>query len=403
MSVEKGKKIVLAYSGGLDTSICVRWLTERGYSVICFMADIGQGGDYDALTKRAIGAGAIDVVVRDLKKEFAQEYIWPALKANAKYENKYPLATSLSRPLIGKHLVEVAHQKGAKAVGHGCTAKGNDQVRFELAIRMFDPNLEIVAPVRVWEFRSREEQIDYAKEHHIPVDVTKKSIYSIDENIWGVSIEGGVMEEPWNAPPADTYRTVKAPDQVKVKPREITVDFKEGIPVKLDGQSYKPVDLIVTLSELAGKHGIGRIDMIESRVVGIKSREVYEAPAGEVLIQAHEELERLVLDAELLRLKQQLAVIYADMVYKGLWFTPLREALDAFMDRSQRKITGSVRLLLGHGSVQVLGRKSKHALYRENLATYSDGDQFDHAAAAGFIHLMGLPYEGAAKHHLKKG
>ncbi len=398
-----GKKVVLAYSGGLDTSICVRWLVDRGYEVVCFMADVGQGGDYKALTKRALGAGATDVIVHDLKKEFADEYVWPSLKANALYENQYPLATSLSRPVIAKHLVEVAHKVGATAVGHGCTAKGNDQVRFELTVRMFDPKLEIIAPVREWEFDSREAQIDYAKKHQIPVDVTKKKIYSIDENIWGISIEGGVMEDPWVAPPADTYITVTPIEKVTAKPREISIEFKEGIPIKVDDKAYKSVELIEYLGKLAGKYGIGRVDMIESRVVGIKSREVYEAPAGFVLLEAHEELERLVLDGELLRLKQQLAVTYADLVYKGLWFTPMREALDAFINSTQRKVTGSVKLRLSSGLVQVIGRKSKHALYQENLATYSTGDKYDHSMATGFMHLMGLPYEGAAKHLLKKG
>ncbi len=389
-----GKKtVVLAYSGGLDTSVCVKWLVDRGYRVVAFMANVGQGDPAPAAIARAKVAGASGVIVRDLRREFLEEYVWPALKAHAVYEGKYLLATALSRPLIAKHLVDVAHQVKADAVAHGCTGKGNDQVRFEVTARILDSSLEIIAPVRVWEFRSRDEEIAYAKRHRIPIDVSKRSPYSIDQNLWGTSIESGVLENPWTEPPADTYRSIRSPQRAAAHPVTVTVEFDRGVPTRLNGTRYSSVPLVERLNALGGAHGIGRSDMIESRVVGIKSREVYEAPAGTILLEAHEELERLVLDRELLRFKQSITAKYAELVYAGLWFTPLKAALDAFINTTQRRVSGAVRLKLFKGSCHVIGRKSPHGLYRERLATYSAKDQFDQRAAEGFIKLFGLAYE----------
>jgi argininosuccinate synthase len=390
-----GEKVVLAYSGGLDTSVIVKWLTRRNWRVIAFMADVGQSENLAPLVKRAKGAGAHDVVVKDLREEFVREYVWPALQAHAVYEGEYLLATSLSRPIIAKHMVDVAHKMGAKAIAHGCTGKGNDQVRFEVTARIFDPSLKILAPVRVWEFRSREEEIDYAKRHKIPVDVTKKSPYSIDQNLWGTSIEAGVMEDPWVEPPADTFRSIVAPEKAPNRAAYVEVSFQRGVPVKVNGASLKPVALIERLHKLGAAHGIGRTDMIESRVVGIKSREVYEAPAGTILLAAHQELERLVLDRRLLQAKQGISATYAELVYSGLWFTPLKRALDVFVKETQKRVTGTVRLKLYKGKCQVVGRKSPYALYKEKLATYTSKDAFDQSHSEGFIKLFGLSYEGS--------
>lgn len=391
------KAIVLAYSGGLDTSVCVKWLAQRGYRVICFMADVGQGEPSAAAIRRGKAAGASKIIVRDLRKEFLTEYCFPALKANAVYEGGYLLATALSRPLIAKHLVDVAHHVGAKAVGHGCTGKGNDQVRFEVTARILDPSLEIIAPVREWEFHSREQEIEYALDHKIPIDVTKRSPYSIDENLWGTSIESGVLENPWIEPPADTYRSIRRPEKAAATAARVTIAFKRGEPVALNGRAMAPIALVERLNALGGAHGVGRTDMIESRVVGIKSREIYEAPAGTILFTAHQELERLVLDRELLQFKQGISAAYARLIYAGLWFTPLRGALDAFVNRTQRRASGTVRLKLYRGTCQIIGRSSPHSLYRERLATYSAGDTFGQSHAAGFIKLFGLPYEGRGR------
>ncbi len=388
------KTVVLAYSGGLDTSVCVKWLVERGWRVVAFMADVGQGDPAPAAIRRAKAAGASRVIVRDLRREFVADFVWPSLQAHAVYEGGYLLATALSRPLIAKHLVDVAHALKARAVAHGCTGKGNDQVRFELTVRALDPRLELIAPVREWAFRSREEQIDYAHRHGIPIDVTKRSPYSIDQNVWGTSIEAGVMEDPWREPPLDTYRSIRPPVRAAVRPQTVSVAFTRGVPTHVNGRRLDSVRLIEALNALGGRHGIGRTDMIESRVVGIKSREVYEAPAGTILLTAHQELERLVLDRELLFVKEGLALTYARLVYGGLWYTPLKRALDAFVGDTQRVVTGSVRVTLYRGRCQVVGRRSPHGLYRERLATYSAKSTFDQRAAEGFIKLLGLPYEG---------
>ena len=393
--------VVLAYSGGLDTSVCVKWLTERGYRVVAFMADVGQPhrlrfakqSGWGAAVRRAKIAGASQVIIRDLRQEFVTQYVWPALKANAVYEGKYLLATALSRPLIAKHLVEVAHQVKARAVAHGCTGKGNDQVRFEVTARILDPRLEIIAPVREWSFRSREEEMEYAKRHRIPIEVTKRQPYSVDQNLWGTSIEAGALENPWTEPPPETYRSIRTPERAASHPGYVVVHFERGVPTRLNGRSYRSVQLVERLNAIGAAHGVGRSDMIESRVVGIKSREVYEAPAGAILLEAHQELERLVLDRELLQVKQGMSATYAQLIYTGLWFTPLTAALDAFVNETQRRATGEVRLKLFKGSCQVVGRRSPYALYRERLATYSAKDQFDQKASAGFIKLFGLPYE----------
>ncbi len=391
------KRVVLAYSGGLDTSVCVKWLADHGYDVICFMGNVGQGDPSAAAITRAKVAGASKVIVRDLRKELITDFVWPALKAHAVYEGAYLLATALSRPLLAKHMVEVAHQTGARAVAHGCTGKGNDQVRFEVTARILDPGLEIIAPVRVWEFRSRAQEIDYALAHKIPIDVTKKSPYSIDQNLWGTSIESGRLENPWTEPPADTYRSIRSPERAAARAAYVTIDFTRGVPAKLNGQGGDPVRLVERLNALGAAHGIGRSDMIESRVVGIKSREVYEAPAGTMLLTAHQELERLVCDRELLSFKRSIGGKYAELIYAGLWYTPLKRALDGFINETQRRMTGTVRLKLYKGSCRVVGRKSPHSLYRERLATYSAKDRFDQRSAEGFIKLFGLPYEGSGR------
>ncbi len=386
--------VVLAYSGGLDTSVCVKWLSERGHRVIAFMANVGQGDPSAAAVRRAKVAGASRVIVRDVRREFVADYIWPALQAHAVYEGGYLLATALSRPLIAKHLVDVAHATRATAVAHGCTGKGNDQVRFEVTARILDPRLTIIAPVREWGFGSREDEIEYAQDHGIPIDVTKRSPYSIDQNLWGTSIEAGVLENPWAEPPAETYRSIRAPERAAGRPASVTIRFAQGVPVALNGARLAGVALIERLNRLGAAHGIGRSDMIESRVIGIKSREVYEAPAGAILLEAHQELERLVLDRELFSFKQAVGRKYAELIYAGLWFTPLKRSLDAFIASTQARVTGDVRLKLFKGRCQVTGRRSPHGLYRERLATYSAKDAFDQHASAGFIKIFGLPYEG---------
>lgn len=397
------KKVVLAYSGGLDTSCAVKWLQEKyGYEVVCFSAFIGEVKAKEPLIKRAKAAGALKTYIVDLKTEFAKDYILPAIWAHARYEGKYPLATALGRPMIAKHLVDVAHAEGAQAVAHGCTGKGNDQVRLEVGIRTLDPELQIIAPLREWEFKTREEEIVYAKEQNIPIDVTKKSIYSIDKNIWGIAIEAGVLEDPMVEPPEDAYVMTCAPGKTPKKPRYIEISFEKGVPVKLNGKRMPLVTLIDQLNTVAGQYGVGRFDMIENRLVGIKSREVYEAPAADVLLKAHEELEGFVMDREFLHYKRLLSDKYADLVYFGLWFSPLKRSLDAFFASNQERVTGKVRFKLDRGHAICVGRESQYALYKEKLATYSKGDLFDHKSASGFMKLWGLPYEGMYKTNGKR-
>jgi len=383
--------IVLAFSGGLDTSVAIGWLKDKlGYeTVIAMAADVGQGVDEDLLRSRGLACGADEVIVVDAREEFARDYAARALKANALYMGKYPLVSALSRPLIAKHLVRVARERGAKAISHGCTGKGNDQVRFEVATAALAPDLVSVAPVRDAGL-TRDAAIAYAEERNLPIPVTKKSPYSVDENLWGRTCECGVLEDPWTTPPADAYVWTTDPREAGA-PDIVTIGFEQGTPVSLDGERLGLVELISEIGRRAGAQGVGRIDMIEDRLVGIKSREVYEVPAAMTLITAHRDLEDLTLERGLARFKRSIEEPYADLIYNGLWFSPLRLALDAFMTESQVSVTGEVRVRLQAGQVIVEGRRSPQALYDLDLATYEAADAFDHAAAKGFIELWGLP------------
>jgi len=384
-------RVVLAYSGGLDTSICIHWLqVNRGMKTVAFAANIGQEKDPAPLRERALRTGAEGIHILDLREEFVRDYIFPALKANALYENGYPLHTALSRPLIAKGLVQVAAKENIGVVAHGCTGKGNDQVRIEGGVSALAPHLKIIAPVREWEFRSREEEIDYAIKHEIKIPVTREKPYSIDHNLWGVSIECGELEDPWNAPPKGAYQITADPMEAPNEPAEVTIGFEAGVPVSLDGKSCGGVDLIQRLTELGGAHGVGRIDIVENRVVGIKSREIYEAPAAVLLIAAHRAVEELVFSKNLADLKDSMGRQYANMIYSGLWFTDLRLALDAFINETQRYVCGEARLRLFKGAFAVVGRRSPYSLYDKRLATYGEGDTFDHKAAAGFLSIYGL-------------
>ncbi|MFA5144957.1 MAG: argininosuccinate synthase [Candidatus Omnitrophota bacterium] len=391
------KKVVLAYSGGLDTSCAIRWLKDQGYEVVCFMADLGQGlgqgEDFEAIEARGLAAGASKVYIKDLQDEFVEDFVLPALKANAVYEGKYLLATALGRPLIAKYLVQIAHKEKAQAVAHGCTGKGNDQVRLEVTAGILDPKLEIIAPVRVWEFKSREEEIEYARMYNIPIDVTKKRPYSIDRNIWGISIEAGVLENLEQEPPEDAYLITKSPTAQSTYPKYIEIYFEEGVPKKIDGRAYKLKRLIEHLNDIGGLHGVGRVDVVENRLVGIKSREIYEAPAATILHTAHRELESLVLDRELAHFKEIVALKYAELVYYGLWYSPLKLALDSFVNSTQKHVSGSIRLKLFKGNCLAVGRRSPHSLYKKELSTYGKEDKFDQKLAEGFIKIWGMPYK----------
>ena len=391
------KKVVLAYSGGLDTSCAVRWLKERGYEVVCFVADLGQGlgegEDFAAIEERALAAGAAKVYIKDLQDEFVQDFVIPALKANAIYEGKYLLATALGRPLIAKYLVELAHKEKALAIAHGCTGKGNDQVRFEVTVGILDPKLEIIAPARDWEFKSREEEIEYAHMYNIPIDVSKKKPYSIDRNIWGISIEAGVLENLEQEAPEDAYLLTKSPTKDTTYPKYLEVYFEKGVPKKIDGKTYKLKSLISHLNDVGGLYGVGRMDLVENRLVGIKSREIYEAPAATILYAAHKELESLVLDRELAHFKEIISLKYSELVYYGLWYSPLKEALDSFVNSTQKQVSGSIKLKLFKGSCIPAGRKSPYSLYKKELSTYGKGDKFDQKLAEGFIKIWGMPYK----------
>jgi len=390
------KKVVLAYSGGLDTSVAIRWIAERyGAEVIALSLDLGEEKDYEAIRQKALKVGAVQAIVRDAKEEFVRDYLWPALRANALYEKSYPLATALGRPLMARHSVEVAHQEGADAVAHGCTGKGNDQVRFEVTYAALDPTLQVIAPAREWGM-TREEEIRYAEKHGIPVPVGVKSPYSIDTNLWGRSIECGILEDPNAEPPEEVYAWTTSPRTAPDEPETIEITFESGVPVALDGKRFSGPDLIERLNALGGKHGVGRIDMIENRLVGIKSREVYEAPAATILLTSHRELERLTLDRDTAHLKETLEPKYAELVYYGLWHSPLREHLEAFFASTQARVTGSVRIRLYKGACTILGRQSPYSLYDVNLATYDKADRFDHTASEGFIKIWALPAKVAA-------
>ena len=385
------QKVILAYSGGLDTSVTMRWIKEKyGMDVITLTIDVGNPKDFETARLKALKIGAIKAIVIDAKDMFVKYFIWLALQANALYEGQYPLATALSRPLMAKLLVDTALAEGATTVAHGCTGKGNDQVRFDVGVHALAPQLKVIAPAREWGM-TREETIAYATKHHIPVPITKKSPYSIDECLWGKSTECGILEDPWVEPPDDVWTWTSSPDKAPNKPVYVEIGFEKGIPVSLDGKEMDGVSLIQKMNKLAGEHGIGRIDHIENRLVGIKSRETYEAPAAVVLLQAHQALEAMTLAKDQLRFKQKTAIEIADIIYNGLWFSALNRDLSAYIQSSQRFVTGTVRVKLFKGNSMVVGRESPKSLYNLSLATYDKGDKFDASAAVGFIHLWGLP------------
>ncbi|SDN13813.1 argininosuccinate synthase [Psychrobacillus sp. OK028] len=384
------KKVVLAYSGGLDTSVAITWLKDEGYDVVAVCLDVGEGKDLAFVKNKALEVGAIESYMIDAREEFANEYALISLQAHTWYENKYPLVSALSRPLISKKLVEIAEQTGATAVAHGCTGKGNDQVRFEVSIKALNPNLEVIAPVREWSW-SREEEIAYAKEKNIPIPINLDSPFSIDQNLWGRANECGILEDPWAAPPEEAYDLTvsleNAPDTADV----IEIEFLKGVPTSIDGVAYPLHELILKLNDLAGKHGVGRIDHVENRLVGIKSREVYEIPGAHTLLLAHKELEDITLVKELAHFKPVMEKKLTELIYEGLWFSPLRTALEAFLKETQQYVNGTVRVKLFKGHAIVEGRKSPNSLYNEKLATYTKDDEFNHASAVGFIELWGLP------------
>jgi argininosuccinate synthase len=385
-------KVVLAYSGGLDTSVILVWLKDQyGCEVITFTADLGQGEELEGLEEKALSTGASKAYIEDLREEFLMEYAFPTMMAGAIYERQYLLGTSFARPLIAKRQVEIAELEGADAVAHGCTGKGNDQVRFELTYKALNPHLKVIAPWREWDIRSREDALAYAAAHNIPVAATERSIYSRDRNIWHLSHEGGLLEDPWREPEEEMFVLTVAPEAAPDEPLYLEIDFKEGIPKRIDGVAYGPVELMTRLNELGGAFGVGRTDLVENRLVGVKSRGVYETPGGTILYTAHRALESICLDRETLHYKDIIAQRYAELVYYGLWFTPLREALDAFVRKTQETVTGTVRLKLYKGSCMVVGRKSPYSLYREDYATFGEEDVYDQADAQGFINLFGLP------------
>lgn len=384
------KKVVLAYSGGLDTSVAIKWLQEQGYDVVACCLDVGEGKDLAFVQQKALEVGAVNSYVIDAKEEFAREYALISMHAYTMYEGKYPLVSALSRPLIAKKLVEVAEKENAVAVAHGCTGKGNDQVRFEVSIKSLNPDLEVIAPVREWQW-SREEEIEYAASRGIPIPINLDSPYSIDQNLWGRANECGILEDPWAAPPEGAYDLTASLENTPDVPEIIEIAFEAGVPVSIDGVTYPLADLILKLNETAGKHGIGRIDHVENRLVGIKSREVYECPGAMTLITAHKELEDLTLVKEVAHFKPAIEQKLSEIIYNGLWFSPLKDALLAFLKETQKHVTGVVRVKLFKGHAIVEGRKSEYSLYDEKLATYTKDDAFDHHAAIGFIELWGLP------------
>lgn len=396
MAEKEIKKILLAYSGGLDTSVAIKWLQDKyDAEIITYTAHLGQPQDWDAVEEKALATGASKAYIDDIREEFITEYVYPALKVNAMYQEKYPLATALARPLISKRMVEIAKKEGVDALAHGCTGKGNDQVRFEVSFKALAPEMEIIAPLRDWEFVSRDAEIEYAEANDIPVKATKDSPYSIDQNLWGISIECGILEDPWAEPPADAYQWTKDVDDTPDKPKYLTIDFEEGIPTAIDGEKMDPITMVEKLNEIGSEYGVGRIDMLEDRLVGIKSREIYEAPAGEILITAHKALEDLTLDRDTKNYKAAMSAKYAELTYNGLWFSPLRDALDAFVDKSQQTVTGTVKIKLYKAKCTLAGRKSEYSLYDHGLATYDESDNFDHKAAPGFINLWALPVQVA--------
>ena len=396
-------KVVLAYSGGLDTSVAVKWINETyGLDVIAYTCDLGQGQDIQAIRDKALRTGAVDAIAEDVRALFVDYFAFPSLMAGALYEGKYPLATALGRPLIAQLMVRVAKDHGAVAVAHGCTGKGNDQVRFDVTFQTLAPHLKIIAPVREWKW-TRTQELEYAAKHGIEVEATKKSIYSTDQNLWGRSIEAGILEDPWIEPPADAFQWSADPRTAPDEPEEVEIGFERGRPISLNGVDMDGVALIEELNKIAGKHGVGRVDHIENRLVGIKSREIYEAPAAFVLHEAHREIEFLTLSKEALRFKTLVSQAYSDLIYNGLWFSALHQDLMAFVVSNQQYVSGIARVKLFKGSAFIVGRKSEHSLYRHELATYEEGDQYDSSAAQGFIKIHGLSQTTQAKHQMLKG
>jgi argininosuccinate synthase len=394
------KKVVLAYSGGLDTSIIIPWLKENyDYDVIAMVGDVGQGDDIEAVVQKAYNTGASKVIVEDLREEFLTGYVFPALKAGAVYEHKYLLGTSLARPVIAKHQVEVALREGADAVAHGCTGKGNDQVRFELAYQAIAPELKVIAPWREWDLKSREDCLDYAEKRGIPVEASRQKIHSRDRNLWHISHEGGELEDAGNAPFPSTWQLTKSPQEAPDREEQVEIGFEEGVPFSVNGLPMDPVSLVELLNEIGGRNAIGRIDLVENRFVGIKSRGCYETPGGTLLITAHRELEALCLDRDLMHYKQHVGLKYAELAYFGLWFTPLREALDAFVESTQKNVTGNIALSLYKGNIAVASRKSDYSLYRTDLSSFTMGESYDQKDAAGFIRILGLPSRSRAALH----
>ena len=392
------EKIVLAYSGGLDTSIIIPWLKENhDYDVIAMVGDVGQGDDIEAVVKKAYATGASNVLVEDLREEFLAGYVFPALRAGAVYEHKYLLGTSLARPVIAKHQVEVALREGATAVAHGCTAKGNDQVRFEMAYQALAPELKVIAPWREWTLKSREDCLDYAEQHGIPVEASREKIHSRDRNLWHVSHEGGELEDAANAPLPTTWQWTRSPQDAPDREERVKIGFVQGVPVSVNDQVMDPVSLVEILNEIGARNAIGRVDLVENRFVGIKSRGCYETPGGTLLVAAHRELEALCLERDVVHFKQHIALKYAELVYFGFWFTPLREALDAFVETTQQSMTGAITLSLYKGNVTVVSRDSEHSLYRTDLSSFTMGKSYDQKDAAGFIRILGLPARSRAR------
>ncbi len=396
------EKVVLAYSGGLDTSICIKWLMdEHNLDVIAVVGEVGQEHEgLEAIKQKALRTGAIECYVVDMREEFVNEYLTDACRANALYENKYPLLSALSRPVITKHLVEIAHKHGAKYIAHGCTGKGNDQVRFETSIMLLDPSIKIIAPVREWPFKTRPEEIEWAAAHGVEVPVTNKKPYSIDDNLWGRAIECGVLEDPMNEPPEDIYTMTTSPEAAPDQDEYVEVDFKEGIPCGINGTPMAYIDIIYKLNDIAGRNGYGRLDMIENRLVGVKSRECYEQPGALAIITAHKALEDMCLEREVLHYKLGVEHKWAEVVYYGSWFAPLKAALDGFINETQKHVTGTVRLKFYKGNCTVVGRRSPYSLYNYALATYDKGDEFNHEASAGFIELFALSAKTWAQNRL---
>lgn len=397
------EKVILAYSGGLDTSVAVKWINENyDMDVITYTCDLGQGRELETIRQKALATGAVEAVIEDVRNMFVDFFVWPSLMAGTMYEGKYPLATALGRPLIAHRMAEMAKEHGASAVAHGCTGKGNDQVRFDVSFQTLAPQLKIIAPVREWKW-TRTEELEFAAKHGIAVDATKESIYSVDQNLWGRSVEAGILEDPWVAPPEDAYRWTTNPLEAPDTPIEVEIEFEQGRPIGLNGESLDGADLIERLNEIGGEHGVGRIDHVENRLVGIKSREIYEAPAAIILHEAHRELEFLTLSRQALRFKTFVSQTCSDIIYDGLWFSNFHQDLMGFVEKNQRFVTGMVRARLYKGMCSVVGRTSEHSLYSKELATYEEGDQFPHETALGFIKIHGLAQQTQARQQLLKG